>query len=158
MIEPYLVAKWIHVLGSTVLFGTGLGTAFFLWSAERSGDARTVAIAAARVVRADWIFTLGSGVAQPMSGAWLIAVVGYDPMDSWLVAAYGLYLLALGCWMPVVWLQIRIRDLAAAAASEGKPLPPLFRRYFRWWFALGWPAFLGLLVVFALMIARPKLW
>lgn len=158
MIDAYLLAKWLHVLGSTVLFGTGIGTAYFMWSAHRSGDAKVIAAVAGQVVRADWIFTLGSGIAQPLTGCWLIWALAYDPTESWLVVAYVLYAVALGCWIPVVWLQIRARDLARAAVANATPLPPAYRRYMGWWFALGWPAFIALIAIFALMIARPTLW
>lgn len=158
MIDPYFVAKWLHVLGSTVLFGTGIGTAYFMWTAHRSGDARVIAAVAGHVVRADWIFTLGSGIAQPATGAWLIWTLGYDPTESWLVVGYVLYAVALGCWIPVVWLQVRARDLAREAVANTAPLTPAYRRCMAWWFALGWPAFFALMAVFALMIAKPALW
>jgi len=156
--DPYLLAKWLHVLGSTVLFGTGMGTAYFMWSAHRTGDVRVIAAVSGHVVRADWLFTLTSGIAQPATGAWMIWILGYDPAESWLVVAYGLYALALACWLPVVWLQLRVHALARTALTESKPLPALYYRYMAWWFALGWPAFVGLVAVFALMIGRPTLW
>ena len=108
------------------------------------------------VVRADWIFTGGSGLLQPLSGLWLASLGGYSLTAPWLVLAYGLYLLAFACWAPVVWLQIRAQRLAEAAALAGTPLGEDYRRTMRWWFALGWPAFLALTATFWLMIARPS--
>ncbi|MBL8700978.1 MAG: DUF2269 domain-containing protein [Alphaproteobacteria bacterium] len=147
--------KWLHVIGACVLFGTGVGIAFFLWTAHLSRQVAVIAHVATWVVRADWLFTLTSGVLQPITGAALIVLGGHDPGSAWLLAAYGLYGLALVCWLPVVWIQLRVRDLAVAAAATGAPLPPRYAVLMRWWFALGWPAFGALLAVFALMIVRP---
>ncbi len=153
--DHVFVVKWLHVLSSTVLFGTGLGTAFFLWSAHRSGNAATIAAVARLVVKADWLFTATSGVVQPVTGLMLIHGFGYGLTERWLLWTYGLYLLALACWLPVVKLQITMRDIATQAAANNTPLPLAYHRAARLWFALGWPAFIALLVVFYLMITRP---
>lgn len=154
--ELFFLVKWVHVLSSTVLFGFGAGTAWYLWNAHLSGDPATIARVGRMVVRADWIFTGGSGLIQPLSGLWLAKLGGYSLTSGWLVWAYGLYLLAFACWAPVVWLQIRAQRLAEAAALAGTPLGEDYRRTMRWWFALGWPAFLALTATFWLMIARPS--
>lgn len=151
----YLFVKWLHVLSATVLFGTGLGTAFQMWMAHRRGDVRAIAATARNVVKADWLFTATSGVAQPVTGGVMIWMAGHDPLAPWLAWSYALYALALACWLPVVWLQIRVRNLAEAAVREATPLPAAYHRCMRWWFALGWPAFLSLLAIFWLMVARP---
>jgi uncharacterized membrane protein len=156
--DAFLWLKWAHVLSSTVLFGTGLGTAFQMWRAHRTRDARVIAAVATNVVLADWLFTLPSGLIQPLTGWGLIAMAGYDPAEPWLLCSYALYLLALACWLPVVALQIRARDLARIAAATATPLPPAYVRAMRAWFILGWPAFLALVAVFALMVAKPALW
>ncbi len=156
--ETYLWLKWLHVLSSTVLFGTGLGTAFQMWFAHRSGDTRAIAVVARNVVRADWLFTLPSGIVQPISGVALVLMSGIEPNASWLVATYVLYLIAFVCWVPVVVLQIRVRDMAQAAVAAGTPLPDAYHRMMGQWLALGGPAFLGLTAVFLLMIAKPDLW
>ncbi|HEY4250490.1 MAG TPA: DUF2269 domain-containing protein [Roseomonas sp.] len=154
--DGYLILKYLHVISSTLLFGTGLGTAFHGWMAQRSGDARAILVVNRNVVRADWIFTAPAVVAQPVTGIWLARLAGY-PLDSgWLLAAMALYVLVGACWLPVVWLQIRMHRLAAAALARGAPLPPEWHRAARWWFALGWPAFLGVLAIFWLMIAKPS--
>ena len=121
--DPYLLVKTFHVLSATVLFGTGLGIAFFFWMGGRAGDDR-------------W------------RG-------GFDPAARWLVVTYALYLLAGACWLPVVWLQLRIRDQLAVKLAGGAFDPALHARYRRWWFVLGWPAFLGLVVVVHLMVSKP---
>ncbi|HTR83588.1 MAG TPA: DUF2269 domain-containing protein [Reyranella sp.] len=158
MIDAYFWLKWLHVLSSTVLFGTGIGTAFQMWFAHRSGDTRAIAVVARNVVRADWLFTLPSGIVQPISGVALVLMSGIEPGASWLVATYVLYLIAFACWVPVVVLQLRVRDMAEAAVAAGTPLPAAYHRMMRLWFGLGWPAFLGLGTVFLLMIAKPVLW
>ncbi len=158
MIDPYLAVKWVHILSSTVLFGTGIGTAFQMVWAMRTDRVETIHSVASGVVVADWIFTTPAGLVQPASGLWLVYLAGYDLTEPWLVLTYAAYVLAFCCWVPVVRLQIQIRDLAAQALAEGTPLPDSARRRFRLWFALGWPAFLALTGVFWLMIAKPPLW
>jgi uncharacterized membrane protein len=156
--DPYLLVKWLHILSSTVLFGTGIGTAFqMVWVMHR-GDPAQVQGVASGVVMADWLFTTPAGIVQPATGLWLVALAGYGWGEPWLMLTYGLYALALLCWAPVVHLQIRIRDLAARAVAEGTPLPPEALRAYRVWFALGWPAFAALVTVFWLMVSKPPLW
>lgn len=158
MIDPYLTVKWAHILSSTVLFGTGIGTAFQMVWAMRRGDPQQVEGVASGVVLADWIFTTPAGVIQPATGLWLTWYLGYPLNAPWLILTYALYLLAFLCWAPVVHLQIRIRDLAREAANTGSSLPPEASRAYRIWFALGWPAFGALIVIFWLMVTKPPLW
>jgi len=157
-IDSYLWLKWLHVLSSTVLFGTGIGTAFQMWFAHRRGDVAAIAVVSRNVVLADWLFTLPAGIMQPVTGFALVTASGLSPFTSWLIATYAIYLIAFACWVPVVVLQIRVRDLSAQAASAGTPLPQEYAQAMRPWFALGWPAFIGLVAVFMLMIAKPDLW
>lgn len=154
----YLLVKWVHILSSTVLFGFGAGTAWYLWNAHRSRDPATIASVGTMVVRADWIFTGTSGVVQPVSGLILLHLLGIPLTESWVLASVALYLLAFACWVPVVGLQIRARNLARAAVATGQPLGAEYHRAMRLWFILGWPAFLGLTAVFWLMVAKPQLW
>jgi uncharacterized membrane protein len=156
--DSYLLLEWVHILSSTVLFGTGIGTAFQMWFAHRGGDPRVIAGVAANVVLADWLFTLPAGIVQPVTGFAPVLISGLDLSTSWLVATYLLYLVAFVCWLPVVVLQLRVRDMAHEAVANGTPLPPAYHRAMRQWFTLGWPAFLGLVVVFWLMVAKPELW
>ena len=153
----YLLLKWLHVVGSTVLLGTGAGIAFFMLMAHRTGDARVIAGVARIVVRADYLFTATAVIAQPITGALLARTVGYALTEGWILASIALYLLTGAFWLPVVWMQSRMRDLAAAAASAGEALPAEYHRLFRRWFAFGFPAFTAVLAIFWLMIARPEI-
>jgi uncharacterized membrane protein len=151
----YLWLKWIHVLSSTVLFGTGIGSAYYMLTASLSRDERAVAVVVRHVVLADWLFTTTAMVVQPLTGWWMARLAGM-PLDTpWLAWSIGLYLLAGACWLPVIWLQLRMRDLARAAVDTGRPLPARYWRLLRWWVALGFPAFFALLAVFYLMVAKP---
>lgn len=153
----YYILKWLHLIGSTVLLGTGAGIAFFMLMAHRGGDVRVIAGVARIVVLADYVFTATAVVAQPVTGVLLARWVGYSLTEGWIVASIALYLLTGAFWLPVVWMQSRMRDLAAAAAAAGEPLPAEYRRLFRRWFAFGFPAFTAVLAIFWLMIARPEI-
>jgi uncharacterized membrane protein len=153
-----LVLKLVHLIGAAVLFGTGLGIAFFMYMAHRTGDAALIAATARTVVIADAMFTLNAVIAQPVSGAALALSIGYSLWEPWIVVSLGLYVVIGLCWLPVLAIQLRLRELAAAAARAGTPLPPDYERLFRIWFKLGWPAFLGVVAIFAIMIFKPQLW
>jgi uncharacterized membrane protein len=157
-LKLYVLVKTIHILSSTVLFGTGLGTAFHMYATHLRGDVKAIAVTARNVVWADWLFTTTSGILQPASGIALILMAGFSPWASWLVITYCLYLVAFVCWLPVVFLQMRVAKTAAACASSGSVLPSVYYRDMRLWFWLGWPAFIGLIAVFYLMTAKPTLW
>lgn len=152
----YVLFKLVHILSAAVLFGTGAGIAFFMVAAHRTGRAEVVAATTRIVVLADFVFTTPAVIIQPLSGIALMIVQGYRPFEPWLVAAYGLYALIGACWLPVVVIQLRIRRLAEAAAAADAPLPPAYNRLFRLWFLLGWPAFMGVMGIYGLMIARPQ--
>jgi uncharacterized membrane protein len=158
MIEWYLPLKLLHVLSSTVLFGTGIGTAFSMWRAHAGGDPRVIAATSRNVVLADWLFTMPAVVIQPATGLALVSLLGYPLASPWLVASYALFVLVGACWLPVVWLQLRMRRLASLAVERGEPLPAAYHRCFALWFALGWPAFAGVVAIFALMVWKPALW
>jgi uncharacterized membrane protein len=151
----YLVVKWLHILSSTLLFGTGLGSAFYMFFASRTRDPRVVATVVKHVVIADWIFTTPTIILQPVTGFYLMHLAGFPFTSGWILWSVALYLLAGAAWLPVVWMQIRMRDLAATAAQASIPLPPIYWRYLRAWVALGVVAFLALVVVFYLMVAKP---
>ncbi|MEZ5770583.1 MAG: DUF2269 domain-containing protein [Defluviimonas denitrificans] len=150
----YFTARWLHILSSTVLFGTGIGTAFQMVWAMRTGRVETVHSVASGVVVADWLFTTPAGIVQPATGLWLIHLQGWSLTEPWLLLTYALYLLAFLAWAPVVALQIRIRDLAGQALATGAPLPARAVALYRIWFALGWPAFGALTLVFWLMVTK----
>jgi uncharacterized membrane protein len=155
--ELYLWLKWAHIVSSTVLFGTGAGIAFFFVRAQKTKDINVIAAVARDVVVADLIFTATAVVFQPATGIGMAALAGFPLSLPWLRWSIALYLFIGCCWLPVVWLQVRMRDLATVAARTGSQLPPQYFRFYRWWFALGWPAFLGMLAVFYLMVAKPRL-
>ena len=151
----YLVVKWLHILSSTVLFGTGLGSAYYMFFASRTRDARTIAHVVRYVVVADWLFTTTTIIAQPLTGLALAHLAGFPLSSAWIVWSFVLYLVAGACWIPVVVIQIRMRRLAEAAAASGGPLPPAYNACLRLWTALGIPAFVALVIVFWLMVAKP---
>jgi uncharacterized membrane protein len=154
----YLVVKWLHILSSTLLFGTGLGSAFYMFFASRTRDVRVIAVVVRYVVIADWAFTTPTVILQPVTGFWLVHIAGF-PLDSpWIVVSFALYLLAGAAWLPVVWMQIRMRDMAAAAAREAGGLPARYWTFLKAWVALGIVAFVSLVVVFYLMVAKPELY
>ncbi len=153
--DPELILRWLHVIGACVLLGTGAGIAFFMMMAHRGGDAALIAGTARIAVVADMVFTATAAIAQPLTG-WLLArEAGWNLTEGWLLAALALYVLTGVCWLPVVRIQITLRDLAAEAARNGTALPPRYHRLTRLWFALGLPAFAALLAILWLMIARP---
>jgi uncharacterized membrane protein len=153
----YFVLKYLHVIGASVLLGTGAGIAFFMLMAHLSGNVAGIAAVARIVVIADFVFTATAVVAQPVSGLALAYTVGYPLSEGWIVLSIILYMVTGLFWLPVVWMQMELRRLAVAAASSGKPLPPRYHRLFWLWFAFGFPAFGAVAAIFWLMIARPEL-
>ena len=156
--DSYLLVKTLHIISATVLLGTGSGIAFFMWMAHRGGDVKTIAAVAKLVVLADWCFTAPSVVVQFGSGMLLAHWAGFAWSTPWLMVSIILYFVIGACWLPVVVLQIRARDLAMAAVQAGTLLPPLYHRSMRVWFALGCPAFACVIAIVYLMVAKPPLW
>ena len=155
MNDSYLWLKWLHVISATVLLGTGAGIAFFFLRAHQTRDVRVIAAVSRDVVLADMIFTASAVIVQPLTGFAMAAMVGFPTASFWIRTSLVLYCVVGACWLPVVWLQVRMRDLARRALAEGTELPAAYRRYFRWWCGLGWPAFIGVLAILYLMIAKP---
>lgn len=153
----YFVLKFLHVIGASVLLGTGAGIAFFMLVAHLTNNPAVVAGVARIVVLADFLFTATAVVVQPITGLWLVHTVGYSVWDGWIVLSILLYILTGAFWLPVVWMQMRLRDLAAAALRDGTPLPAAYHRLFWWWFAFGFPAFGAVMAIFWLMIAKPSI-
>jgi uncharacterized membrane protein len=151
----YVIVKWLHILSSTLLFGTGLGSAFYMFFASRTRDARAVAVVVRYVVIADWTFTTPTIILQPLTGFYLVHLTGLPVTSTWIFTSIVLYLLAGACWLPVVWMQIRMRDMAREAVAAAGELPDRYWRFLRWWVALGIVAFLALVAVFYLMVAKP---
>jgi uncharacterized membrane protein len=151
----YVIVKWMHILSSTLLFGTGLGSAFYMFFASRTRDTRVIAVVVRYVVIADWAFTTPTIILQPLTGFYLVHLAGFPITSTWMLASFGLYLLAGVCWLPVVWMQIRMRDMARQAAATGGELTERYWQFMRWWVALGIVAFVALVIVFYLMVAKP---
>jgi uncharacterized membrane protein len=151
----YFLLKLTHILSAAVLFGTGTGIAFFMLMAWRQGHAAHFAITARHVVLADFLFTTTAVIVQPITGIALILLSGRDPFSGWLLGSYGLYVLIGACWLPVVWIQIKVRQYTGEVASGNLDnqhrINPLMRR----WFALGFPAFAGVMAIYLLMIVQP---
>ena len=153
--HDYLVLKLIHILSATFLFGTGLGTAFYMWRADLSADIQTIAVVSRNVVLADWLFTAPAVIIQPLTGFWLVYLMGIPLTTTWIWLSLLLYVLVGCCWIPVVFIQIRVSRLAARLAEHGQAPDARFRRLMRAWYALGWPAFIAVLVIFWLMVFKP---
>ena len=154
--ELYPLVKTLHILSAMVLLGTGFGIAFFFWLGGRSGDDRAALFAANATVLADLLFTLTAVIAQPLTGAWLVLEAGFNPLDRWLILTYALYLIAGACWVPVIFIQMRIRDQLRIKLAGGEFDARAYARLRTWWFVLGWPAFAALLIVVHLMVAKPS--
>jgi uncharacterized membrane protein len=155
----YFALKFLHIVGASVLFGTGAGIAFFMLLAHRTGNAATIAAVARIVVIADFIFTATAVVAQPITGVALAYLAGYSLWDHWIVLSIVLYIVTGAFWLPVVWMQMELRRLATDAVQSGTPLPQRYHKLFWLWFAFGFPAFGAVTAIFWLMITRPpEIW
>lgn len=152
---PYFLIKTIHVISGTVLFGTGLGITFFTFRSRFTDQLHEKFFALKTTVFADYMFTAPAAILQPATGAWLVWHAGFNWTDAWLLATYALYAIAGLCWLPVVWIQLKMKRIVVACLVSGAPLPPLYDRLFRIWFLLGWPAFMGLIIIFFLMVMKP---
>ena len=146
-----------HVIGAAVLFGTGAGIAFFMVMAHRTRDPETIAHVAGTVVVADTVFTATAVILQPITGAWLAYEIGWPLSEGWIVLSLVLYVVTGLFWLPVVFIQIRLRNLAQAAARDGSPLPARYFRLYRIWFACGVPAFFSVIGIFWLMLTKPPI-
>jgi len=154
----YFALKTLHVVSSVLLVGTGFGSAFYLFFANRSGSLEAKAVVGRLVVRADLWFTTPAVIVQPVSGIALASMAGWPLTTPWILLAFTLYGIAGACWLPVLWLQLRMARTAASAHAEGRPLPAAYERDARAWEALGVPAFVAMLVVYWLMVDKPALW
>jgi len=152
----YFVLKFLHVIGAAVLLGTGAGIAFFMLLAHQTKNSATIAAVARIVVIADFLFTATAVVLQPVTGVLLAKYAGYSLAEGWIVLSILLYLVTGLFWLPVVWMQMEMRNLAMQAAASKQPPPQRYHRLFRLWFAFGFPAFAAVLAIFWLMISRPQ--
>jgi uncharacterized membrane protein len=153
----YFVLKYLHIVGAAVLLGTGSGIAFFMLAAQIEGKPAVIAGVARIVVIADFVFTATAVVLQPVTGLMLVWNVGYALTEGWIMWSIALYVITGLFWLPVVGMQMRLRDLATAAAERSEPLPDAYYRIFMWWCAFGVPAFAAVAIIFWLMITRPQI-
>ncbi|QHE83999.1 DUF2269 family protein [Hydrogenophaga sp. BPS33] len=154
--NTYLLLKWVHVVSSVVLVGTGLGTAFFMFFTNRSGNLQAQAVVNRLVVRADAWFTAPAVLIQPATGIALAHLAGWPLSTPWIAVSLALFVFTGLLWLPVVWLQWRMAAMARTAVADGTPLPAAYSQHARWWERLGYPAFAAMLVVFALMVFTPS--
>ena len=146
-----------HVIGATVLFGTGAGIAFFMVMAHRTGEPKLIAHVAGTVVIADTVFTATAAILQPVTGYLLVRTIGWPLEEGWISLSLLLYVVTGVFWLPVVWIQVRLRNLARMASAMGTPLPPAYHRLYRIWFACGFPAFLAVIGILWLMLNKPSI-
>ena len=147
--------KLVHILSSVLMVGTGFGSAFYMFMANRSHNLHAQMVVSRLVVKADWWFTTPAVIIQPVSGFAMVYLAGWAMDATWLLWTYALYAVAALCWLPVVWLQIQMRNMAKIAHVTSTALPLLFWRYTRYWELLGYPAFIAMLVIYWLMVAKP---
>ncbi len=150
----YTLLKTLHILSMVLLFGTGLGSAFYKWMADRSGNVTHIAVTNRHVVLADWIFTTPTVIFQPLSGLWMVYLLGLPLSTPWVAASLSLFVFAGVCWLPVVWLQIRMQKISADAVVQSSTLPAIYWQLARYWFWLGVPAFTAMVLVVALMVFK----
>lgn len=151
----YLFVKWLHILSSTLLFGTGIGSAFYMLLVSLTRDVRATAVVTRHVVLADWLFTTPTAIIQPLTGFYLIYLAKFPLSSHWIFWSIVLYVVAIACWLPVVWIQMRMRDIARDALESNAALPPLYWTYMKSWVALGVIAFFAFLAIFYLMVFKP---
>ena len=151
----YLWLKTIHIISATILFGTGLGSAFYKFMTHRSGNVQAIATTDRLVVLADWLFTGPSVIVQLATGLWMASLAGITLTEFWLLGGLALYFFAGACWLPVVYLQLRMRSVSTLAASNNVPLERNYHRMMRIWIGLGYPAFLAMVLIFFLMVFKP---
>jgi uncharacterized membrane protein len=152
----YMLLKFVHILSSVLLVGTGFGSAFYLFFIHRTRNLQAIAVVSRLVVRADYWFTTPAVIIQPLTGLAMVSMAGYSMTQNWLLWTIVLYVLAGACWLPVVWLQIQMGKMATAALADESPLPAEYWQYARYWEWLGYPAFIAMLGVYGLMVFKPN--
>lgn len=151
----HLTVKTIHIISSTILFGTGIGSAFYMLMANRRKDIAGIVFATRHVVIADWLFTMPAVIIQLITGLVLMQIRGFNLNDKWIFYSLILYFFAGACWLPVVWIQIKMRNIAKSAMSNKTDLPAIYWKYDKWWLSLGFLAFPAIIIVFYLMVFKP---
>ena len=154
----YVLLKWVHILSSTILFGAGVGSAFHLFASSVRRRIGGVATSSRNVVLADWLLTTPAAILQPVTGIALVHKLGLPLSTPWIAWSLALYAVAIACWLPVVAIQIRMRQVAETAERHGAPVPAAYDRLFHWWTALGIAAFFAFLLIFWLMVGKSLPW
>jgi len=152
--DSYFTLKLIHVLSATILTGTGIGIAFFMFMANLSSNVQAIAVTARHVVLADWLFTAPAVVIQFISGIMLMEILGFTYTSIWFQVVIGLFLLIGACWLPVIYIQYKIRELAFQAL-ETNEIDPKFKKLMMIWTSLGIPAFISIIIIYWIMIFKP---
>lgn len=153
--DAYFLVKTAHIISSTILFGTGIGIAFFMFRSHFTANIHEKLYAVKNTVLADYLFTFPAVIIQPVTGIWLMVHLGYDWNSQWLLMSFIIYGIAGLCWLPVVWIQIQLKKILATSIENDTDLPPRYFKLFKVWFVFGWPAFIGLVVIFFLMVVKP---
>ena len=153
-LDSYLYLKLLHILSATILAGTGIGTAFFMFMANRSEDIHAIAVTTRHVVLADWIFTTPAIVIQLATGIWLMKILGYSFTSPWFITVIGLFIFIGACWIPVVFIQYQLRSIAAVQL-EKPVIGERFRKLMRHWTILGIHAFIAIVIIFWIMVLKP---
>ncbi|WP_247687393.1 DUF2269 family protein [Pseudoalteromonas luteoviolacea] len=154
MMEPYFIAKFIHILAAIVVMGTGAGIAFFMFMANRSNNPQAIYVTTQHVVLGDWLFTTPAVVTQIVSGLYLMHLLGYSFQSPWFLMVAGLFGLIGLCWLPVLKIQYRLRRLAKESIDKGH-VTGEFKALMRRWTLLGIPAFIAILALLVLMVFKP---
>ena len=154
----YLLIKTLHILGAILFLGTGLGSAYYKWRADRSGNLEVIAWCQREIVFADWIFTVPAGIIMPVTGISMMHLYGFPWTSPWIIIGFAGYAIAGICWLPAAFLQIKMRTLADEALEKGRELPPEFHKANRIWMILGFPAFLASIGVLWVMVSKGSYW
>ena len=156
--DSYAIWKTVHVFSAAILMGTGIGIAFFCWFGSRAaiGDKNIGALRMVLrfTVLADAVFTAPAVVVQAVTGAMLMHLAGWSWFSPWSITAVGLFGLVGVCWLPVLWIQWRMKKLADNASAIDT-LPQAFTSLFRAWILLGIPALAAMLTLLFMMVAKP---
>lgn len=153
--ELYFLIKALHIVSSTILFGTGIGIAFFMFRSRSTHSLHEKLYAARNTVLADYLFTFPAVLVQPLTGLWLAHHAGFDLSVRWLQLTYVLYLVAGLCWLPVIWIQKQLKNILIDSVESDLALPGRYHLLFKIWCILGFPAFISLICIFYLMVAKP---
>ena len=125
--------------------------------AHRTRDPVLIAHGSGTVVIADTIFTATAAILQPVTGYLLARIIGWDLTEGWIALSLVLSIVTGIFWLPVVCIQIRLRNLARTAAASGTALPSAYFSLYRIWFAFGFPAFFAVTGILWLMLTKPTL-